>query len=126
MIKMKRTEKGYKIQGIEYTIEEAMQIADWIIDQWDHLIRYESVMLMTHENADMIKKGTRVYVEWWDIVADLHTENDIEPAVAQSVGWIDSYTKKYLRLFTTKYKDTIQLADKIVIPVGCIKSIQEI
>jgi hypothetical protein len=52
MIKMKRTEKGYKIQG-EYTIEEAMQIADWIIDQWDHLIRYESVMLMTHENADL-------------------------------------------------------------------------
>ncbi len=74
----------------------------------------------------MIKKGTRVYVEWWDIVADLHTEDDIEPAVAQSVGWIDSYTKKYLRLFTTKYKNTIQLADKIVIPVGCIKSIEEI
>lgn len=56
MIKMKRTEKGYKINGIEYTIEEAMHIADWIIDQWDHLIRYESVMLLTHENADLPDK----------------------------------------------------------------------
>ena len=56
MIEMKRTEKGYKISGKEYTIEETMQIADWIIDQWDHLIRYESVMLITHENADLPNK----------------------------------------------------------------------
>jgi hypothetical protein len=50
-------EKACKqLYGIEYTIEEAMQIADWIIDQWDHLIRYESVMLMTHENADLPDK----------------------------------------------------------------------
>jgi hypothetical protein len=43
-----------------------------------------------------------------------------------SVGWIDTHTKKYLRLFTTKYKDAIELADKIVIPVGCIKDIKVI
>ena len=53
MIKMENTKRGYKINGTEYTIEEAMQIADWIINQWDHLIRYESVMLLTHENADL-------------------------------------------------------------------------
>jgi len=78
------------------------------------------------KNQEKFQNGTRVYVEWWDIVADLHTEDNIEPALAQSVGWIDTHTKKYLRLFTTKYKDTIELADKIVIPVGCIKDIEVI
>ena len=73
-----------------------------------------------------VRKNTRVLVCWYDIVADLHTETDIEPILAHSVGWVDSHTKKYLRLFTTKYIGDIKTADKIVIPCGCIESVKEI
>lgn len=76
--------------------------------------------------SSRMRKGKRVLVCWYDIVADLHTEDDIEPVSALSVGWVDSHTKKYLRLFTTKYEGDIKTADKIVIPCGCIESIEEI
>jgi len=72
------------------------------------------------------KKGTRVLVEWEDIVADLHTENEIEPCAAESVGWIDTLTKRFIRLTTSRYLDGSVLADKIVIPIGCVKNILEI
>jgi len=76
-----------------------------------------------------MKKGTRVLVEWVDITAALHTEEDIEPVLAQSVGWIDCNNKNWLRLVNSRYKEDkkfSKLADKIVIPKGCIKSVIEI
>jgi hypothetical protein len=35
-----------------------------------------------------MRKGTRVYVEFDDITADLHSENDLEVAEGEVVGWI--------------------------------------
>tara|TARA_R100001510_G_C7624846_1_gene184911 strand:+ start:255 stop:488 length:234 start_codon:yes stop_codon:yes gene_type:complete len=72
------------------------------------------------------KKGDRVLVEWEDIVADLHSEDEIEPAKAQSVGWIESKTKRYIRLTTSKYLDKSKVADRIVIPMGCVNNIEKI
>jgi len=74
-----------------------------------------------------MKKGTRVLVEWLDIQAALHTEDKIEPVRAESLGWIESDTKKYLRLCTCRYLDGFcDLSDKIVIPKGCIENISEV
>ena len=70
------------------------------------------------------KKGDRVLVEWEDIVADLHSENKIEPSAAESVGWIESLTKRYIRLTTSRYLEDEVLADRIVIPIGCVKNIK--
>lgn len=69
-----------------------------------------------------------VRVIWEDIVADLHTEDDIMPVKAVSVGFLEKKTSKYIRLYTTKYeeKNFSKLADKIVIPKGCIISIEEL
>lgn len=72
------------------------------------------------------KKGDRVLVDWLDIVADLHTEDNIKPCKAQSVGWIESITTKYIRLTTSRYLDSCELADKIVIPIGCVEDINAI
>ena len=71
-----------------------------------------------------IKKGDRVLVEWLDIVADLHSETRIEPSKSQSVGWVESYTKKYIRLVTSRYLNDKDLADRIVIPTGCVENIE--
>jgi sporulation protein YlmC with PRC-barrel domain len=72
------------------------------------------------------KKNTRVIVEWEDIVADLHSEDEIEPCAAESVGWIESLTKRYIRLTTSRYLDDNKTADRIVIPIGCVKDVKEI
>ena len=65
-------------------------------------------------------------VEWEDIVADLRSEDEIEPCKAESVGWIESLTKKYIRLITSRYLDGSKVADRIVIPIGCITDVKEI
>tara|TARA_A100001011_G_C14314669_1_gene847350 strand:- start:3556 stop:3792 length:237 start_codon:yes stop_codon:yes gene_type:complete len=78
---------------------------------------------MSHKK---FKKGTRVLIDWEDIVADLHSEELIEPCKAQSVGWIESVTEKYTRIITSRYLDDRLLADRIVIPKGCIVNIEEI
>lgn len=67
-----------------------------------------------------------VKVTWYDITAQLHTEENIMPVKAYSVGWIESNTKKYLRLFTSYYEDGCSLKDKIVIPKGCIDKVEEL
>lgn len=72
------------------------------------------------------KKGTRVLVEWEDIVADLHSEDEIEPIAAESVGWIESLTKRFIRLTTSRYLDESKTADRIVIPMGCVKNVTKI
>jgi|TARA_R100000479_G_scaffold119255_1_gene60969 hypothetical protein len=89
----------------------------------------QSIVHIVEQNLNMnskYNKGTRVLVEWEDIVADLHTEEDIMPCQAQTVGWIESFTDKYIRLVTTKYLDGCVLADKIVIPMGCVNNVKEI
>tara|TARA_X000001382_G_scaffold99888_1_gene74387 strand:- start:43 stop:276 length:234 start_codon:yes stop_codon:yes gene_type:complete len=73
-----------------------------------------------------LKKHDRVLVEWVDIVVDVHTEDEIEPCQAETVGWIDSLTKKYIRVITSRYLDTCDLADKIVIPMGCVNNVTKI
>ena len=52
-----------------------------------------------------------VKVTWKDIVADLHTEEDIVPCESWSVGWVQEDTDEYFRLFTGFYEDGIELAD---------------
>lgn len=76
-----------------------------------------------------MKKGDRVLVVWYDITAELHTEDDIEPVEAETVGWIDCCNKNWVRIVTTRYREKrrfAKLSDKIVIPKGCIKSIEGI
>lgn len=67
-----------------------------------------------------MKKGTLVLVTWEDITASLHSEEDLLPAPAEAVGWVESDTKKYLRLITCRYLDDRKLADRICIPTGCV------
>ena len=78
-----------------------------------------------------MKKGTRVYVRWMDISADLHTDEPIEPVLAESVGWIVRDTKKVLELETCRYpidrkKHHCKLRDGIAIPRGCVESVEPI
>jgi hypothetical protein len=67
-----------------------------------------------------MKKGTRVYVEFDDITASLHSDNDLECVVAQVCGWVISDTKRYLKLATCRYKDGCDYKDRITVPQGCV------
>jgi hypothetical protein len=67
-----------------------------------------------------LKKGTRVYVEWEDITADLHCESELNCVVAQVCGWILSDTKRYLKITTCRYKDGCDYKDRMSIPQGCV------
>lgn len=73
-----------------------------------------------------MKKGSRVYVVWEDIQASLHSEERIEPVRAEVCGWVESDTSKYLRLATCRYMDGSELKDRIVLPKGCVVSMEEI
>ena len=73
-----------------------------------------------------MKKGSKVLVKWVYIVADLHSEKKIVPCQAETMGFVESKTKKYLRIVTTRYIDDEELADRIVIPAGCIEEIIEL
>jgi|TARA_R100000353_G_scaffold125475_1_gene89129 hypothetical protein len=89
----------------------------------------QSIVHIVAQNLNMswkFKKGTRVLVEWEDIVADLHSEDEIEPCKAESVGWVESWTKRYIRLITCRYLDGSKTADRIVIPIGCVKNVEKI
>ena len=72
------------------------------------------------------KKMKLVKVTWSDIVADLHTEDNIKPCESYSVGWVETHNEKFIRLYTSYYEDGIKLADKIVIPNGCIINIENL
>lgn len=67
-----------------------------------------------------MKAGTRIYVEFDDIVADLHSESDLDCFVAQVMGWVLSDTRRYLKLATCRYKDGCDCKDRMTIPKGCI------
>jgi hypothetical protein len=73
-----------------------------------------------------MKKGTRVYVQWEDITASLHSEEDLKPAVAEVCGWVLSDTKKYIKLATCRYKDGCDCKDRMTIPRGCVIEVKEI
>ena len=65
-------------------------------------------------------------VTWEDITASLHSEDQIMPAKAEVCGWVESSTSKYMRVITCRYMDGSKLADRIVIPKGCIVKVEEI
>ena len=67
-----------------------------------------------------------VKITWKDIVADLHTDEQIFPCESWSVGWVQEDNDEYVRLYTCFYEDGIELADKIVIPKGCIIKIENL
>lgn len=73
-----------------------------------------------------MRKGTRVYVEYHDITADLHSEKELDCVVAQVCGWILSDTKLFLKLTTCRYKDGCECKDRMSIPKGCIIKMEEI
>jgi hypothetical protein len=75
-----------------------------------------------------MRKGTRVYVEFDDITADLHSENDLEVAEGEVVGWILSDTKRALKLTTCRYQDgkLHKEKDRFTLPRGCVRSMEEI
>ena len=73
-----------------------------------------------------MKKGTLVLLKWWDIQADLHTDEQIDVILAESVGWIKRDTKTIIELENCRYTDDCGLRDGIAIPKGCVESILEI
>ena len=73
-----------------------------------------------------MKKGTRVFVTWLDITADLHTDKQLDPVLAESVGWVLRDTKTVLELTSCRYTDGSELNDRIAIVKGCVKSIEKI
>ena len=73
-----------------------------------------------------MKKGTRVFVRWWDITVDLHTDEELNPVLAESVGWVLRDTKKVLELTSCRYTDKSDTNDRIAIVKGCIESVEEI
>lgn len=84
-------------------------------------------MTLKKINGKKIKKGDRVLVVWNDIKAILHSEEPIEPALAETVGWVDAQSPTWLRLTTTRYVGELDdLKDLIVIPKGCIQNVERI
>ena len=73
-----------------------------------------------------MKAGTRVLVKWLDIQADLHTDVELNPVMAESVGWVLRDTKKVLELAYTRYLDSSNVTDKIAIVKGCIETVEKI
>jgi|TARA_R100000479_G_C6390406_1_gene204849 hypothetical protein len=74
-----------------------------------------------------VNKGDRVCVKWRDIKAILHSEEPIEPALAETVGWVDAQSPTWLRLTTSRYIGELDdLKDLIVIPKGCIEDVERI
>jgi hypothetical protein len=71
-------------------------------------------------------KGDLVYVRWRDISADLHTDERIEPIVAECVGWIERSNKKELVLTYCRYPKGCKLRDGIAIPKGCVDVIEKL
>lgn len=69
------------------------------------------------------KKNDLVLIDWIDITAALHTDEEILPTNAQTVGWVQASTKQWVRLVTTKYLDGSDLTDQIVIPKGVIRNV---
>ena len=73
-----------------------------------------------------MRKGTRVYVTFMDITADLHSDKDLEPVMAEVMGWVLSDTKKVLKIATCRYKDGCDHKDRMSIPRGCVESVEVI
>jgi hypothetical protein len=67
-----------------------------------------------------MRKGTRVYVQWRDIVTDTHSSAELIPA--ELVGWIRSQDKFEIEFEFCRYKDTKEHPERehIAIPKGCI------
>ena len=73
-----------------------------------------------------MRKGTRVYVEFNDITADLHSDKDLDTVVAQVMGWVISDTKKTLKIATCQYKDGCDCRDRMSIPAGAVVKKEEV
>jgi hypothetical protein len=63
---------------------------------------------------------------WWDISADLHTEEPIKPTLAELVGWIEFVDRKIVTLTYCRYLDGCDLKDGISLPRGVIESVERI
>ena len=73
-----------------------------------------------------MKKGTRVFVKWWDIQAYVQHDEVLDPILTECVGWIVRDTKKTLELTYCRYTNGNAFRDKIVMPKGCVKNMEEI
>jgi hypothetical protein len=67
-----------------------------------------------------MKKGARIYVQFEDITADLHTDKDLDVVIAEVMGWVLSDTKKCLKITTCRYKDGCDYKDRMSIPARCV------
>jgi hypothetical protein len=73
-----------------------------------------------------MKKGARVFVQFDDITADLHSDKELDCVVAEVCGWILSDRKPFLKLTTSDYADGCDCKDRISIPQGCVISKEQI
>ena len=67
-----------------------------------------------------MRKGTRVLVEFDDITAKQHSDEDLNCVVGRVVGWILEDTKRVLKLTTCFYLDDCDYKDRMSIPQGCV------
>ena len=44
-LEIERTDRGFNISGLEYTVEEAMYIADWIVTMVDPVIKLKQMYI---------------------------------------------------------------------------------
>ena len=72
-----------------------------------------------------MKKGTRVFVKWWDIQAYVQHDEVLDPILTECVGWVVRDTKKTLELTYCRYTDGNAFRDGIVMPRGCVESMEE-
>jgi len=73
-----------------------------------------------------MKKGDRVYVVWEDITANLHSDEELNLVVAETVGWILRNGKKELEIATSRYRGGCDYKDRITIHKGVVVSMEKI
>ena len=69
-----------------------------------------------------------VLIEWEDITCLHNTEENPDPCIGLTAGWIETKNQDRIVLSTTIYKDDSPggYSDRISIPLGCIKKIMNL
>ena len=75
-----------------------------------------------------MRKGSRVYVQWRDIVTDVHSSEELKTLPAELVGWIRSQDKFEIEFEFCRYTDVKKHPEleHIAIPKGCITKMEKI
>ena len=78
-----------------------------------------------------MKRGQRVWVEWWDVSVEecwMSNNDDLKfsPVLCESIGWVIEDNENYLTLVSMWCEALSKRGLSASIPRGCIKSITEV